>query len=103
MRSFILGTVVCLGTLFAGASSASAQVVTYSTPYGGLSYGVAYPGYYGYSSYYQPYVASTPYVAGYTPYSYGTAYYPTYPGYYNGWTTGYRYSYAPYGYSRWWW
>lgn len=95
MRSFILGAVVCLGTLLVGAKSASAQVFSYTTPYSGFSYGVTYPGTYGYNPYYSSYLTRQPWVSGYTPYS-SYNYYPAYPGYYNGWTTGYRYNYSPY-------
>lgn len=79
MRSFILGAVVCFAGLVAGTESASAQVVTYTTPYGGYSYTAAYPNstvvpattiYPGYV------VPRIPYVAPYVPVT------PYYPGYY---------------------
>jgi len=81
MRSFILGAVVCLVGLVAGANSASAQVVTYTTPYG--SYSTTFPGstvvpartiYPGCIvgrplPYVAPYVPVTPYYPGYYYYN----------------------------------
>jgi hypothetical protein len=93
MRAFILGAVVCLGALVTGASSASAQVVTYTTPYGGFSYSAAYPGTTVYPA--TP-VYSYPYVVG-RPMAYGVAPYPVvapwYPGAY--YRPGYRAYYGP--------
>lgn len=94
MRSFILGAAVCLIGVVAGANSASAQVVTYTTPYGSYSTGypgstvvvprTVHPGYIaGRLPYIAPYVPVTPYYSNY--YYYGRPAVQTYYGPVYGW------------------
>jgi hypothetical protein len=73
MRSFLLAAVLGVAALSATADTASAQVVTYSTPYGSVSYGTPYsttviPA----TPIFRPYVVARPYIVPVAPW---------YPGY----------------------